>query len=55
MRVYRRIQRRCLRTAGQYFPIDMSIKMLIKPLDLNPRFQNLALGLLAGLTRYMLN
>ncbi len=54
MRIYRRLQKRCRRAAGQYLPLQMSIKMLIKPLDLNPRFQHLALPILATLARYMI-
>ena len=51
--VYRSLQKRCRHTAGKYFPLEMSIKMLMKPLDLNPRFQNLALPILEIMARYM--
>ncbi|HVC38190.1 MAG TPA: hypothetical protein VNF46_07305 [Gammaproteobacteria bacterium] len=51
MRVYRSLQKRCRRTAGQYFPLEVGSKMLIKPLDLGPRMQHVALPMLAVLAR----
>jgi len=53
MRVYRSLQKRCRNIAGKHIPVEMSIKMLIKPLGLGPRIQHLALPILAGLARYM--
>ncbi|MGA9852420.1 MAG: ferritin-like domain-containing protein [Gammaproteobacteria bacterium] len=52
-RVYRGLQKRCRRAAGQYFPHEMSMKMLIKPLNLSPRVQHVALPLLENLARHM--
>ncbi len=54
MRIYRRLQKRCRRAAAKYLPLQMSIKMLIKPLDLNPRLQQMALPVLKRIARYML-
>ena len=54
MRIYRRLQKRCRRAAAKYLPLQMSIKMLIKPLDLNPRLQQMALPVLKQIARYML-
>lgn len=52
-RVYRGLQKRCRHAAGQYFPHEMSIKMLIKPLDLGPRVQQVALPILTGVARHV--
>ena len=49
--VYRDLRRRCRRAAARYFPHEMSMKMLIKPLDLSPRFQHVALPILTGVAR----
>jgi len=49
--VYRDLHRRCRHAAGRHFPHEMSIKMLIKPLDLSPRFQHLALPVLTRVAR----
>jgi hypothetical protein len=49
--VYRDLRRRCRRAAGRHFPHEMSIKMLIKPLSLSPRFQHMALPILTGVAR----
>ncbi len=53
MRVYRQVQKRCRRMAGRYFPHEMSVKMLLKPLDLNPRVEQVAAPILQGLARHM--
>ncbi|MGH8399004.1 MAG: ferritin-like domain-containing protein [Gammaproteobacteria bacterium] len=50
-RVYRELQKRCRHAAGQHFPHEMSIKMLIKPLDLGPRMQQIALPILTSVAR----
>lgn len=52
-RVYRDLHRRCRHAAGRYFPHEMSIKMLLKPLDLSPRVQHVALPVLTGVARYV--
>lgn len=52
-RVYRALHRRCRHAAGRHFPHAMSIKMLIKPLDLSPRIQHMALPVLTGVARRM--
>ncbi|MDE2235248.1 MAG: ferritin-like domain-containing protein [Gammaproteobacteria bacterium] len=54
MRIYRRLQKRCRHAAAKYLPLQMSIKMLIKPLDLNPHLQQLALPVLKRIARYIL-
>lgn len=51
--VYRDLHRRCRRAAGRHFPHEMSIKMLLKPLDLSPRVQHVALPVLTGVARYV--
>jgi hypothetical protein len=51
MRVYRELHRRCRRAAGRHFPHEMSMKMLIKPLNLGPRVQHVALPILTGIAR----
>lgn len=52
-RVYRDLQKRCRHAAGQHFPHEMSIKMLIKPLDLSPRVQHVALPILTEVARHV--
>ncbi|MBU6470346.1 MAG: ferritin-like domain-containing protein [Gammaproteobacteria bacterium] len=52
-RVYRDLRRRCWRDAGRHFPHEMSVKMLIKPLNLSPRFQHIALPVLTGVVRHV--
>lgn len=52
-RVYRELRRRCRRAAGRHFPHAMSMKMLIKPLDLGPRVQHVALPILTSVARHV--
>jgi len=52
-RVYRELQKRCRHAAGPHFPHEMSMKMLIKPLDLGPRVQHLALPILTSVARHV--
>lgn len=49
--VYRDLQKRCRHAAARHFPHEMSIKMLIKPLDLGPRMQRITLPVLESLAR----
>ena len=49
--VYRNLQKRCRRAAGKHFPHEMSMKMLIKPLELGPRVQHVALPILESIAR----
>ncbi|MGA9855243.1 MAG: ferritin-like domain-containing protein [Gammaproteobacteria bacterium] len=52
MRVYRDLRKRYQHKVRKYFPLEMSIKMLIKPLGLSPSIQHMAVPMLAGLARY---
>ena len=52
-RVYRDLHRRCRRAAGRHFPHEMSIKMLLKPLDLSPSIQHVALPVLTSVARHV--
>ncbi|MGH8282999.1 MAG: ferritin-like domain-containing protein [Gammaproteobacteria bacterium] len=49
--VYRDLRKRCRRAAGQHFPHEMSMKMLIKPLDFGPLVQQVVLPILTGVAR----
>jgi hypothetical protein len=49
--VYRKVRRRCKDVVGEYFPHEMSIKMLLKPLDLAPATQRVAQSTLEALAR----
>ncbi len=51
MRVYRDLRKRYKHKVRKYVPLEMSIKMLIKPLDLSPSMQHVAVPVLAGLAR----
>ena len=52
--VYRKLQKQVRLAMGANFPVEMSAKMTLKPLDLNPTFQKAALSVLAPVARYML-
>lgn len=43
---YRNLRRRCGRAVGRHFPHEMSVRMLLKPLDLTPTAQKMALPVL---------
>ena len=45
------MRRRCKDVVGEYFPHEMSIKMLLKPLDLAPATQRVAQSTLEALAR----
>jgi hypothetical protein len=49
--VYRRIRRQCRRLMRPHFPAEMSIRMLLKPLDLGARTLRLTVPVLAALAR----
>jgi hypothetical protein len=49
--VYRKMRRRCKAVALGHFPHEMSIKMLLKPLDLAPTTQRVAQSTLEALAR----
>jgi rubrerythrin len=48
---YSWVQRQCRQLMRPAFPAEMSMRMLLKPLDLDPRAQRLILPLLAALVR----
>lgn len=50
-RVYKKIIKGCRRTAAQYIPHEMSVKMLLRPLDMAPRAQRLLVPPLTGFAR----
>jgi hypothetical protein len=49
--VYRKVRRRCKDIVGGHFPHEMSIKMLLKPLDLAPSTRRVAQSTLEALAR----
>ena len=49
--VYRQARRRCQDIISDYFPHEMSVKMLLKPLDLAPSAQRVAQATLEALAR----
>jgi hypothetical protein len=49
--LYRKVRRRCRDIVGSYFPHEMSIKMLLKPLDLGPSTRRVAQTTLEALAR----
>ncbi|MGA9853164.1 MAG: ferritin-like domain-containing protein [Gammaproteobacteria bacterium] len=53
-RVYRTIQKQGRYLLGPHFPHEMSVKMALKPLDLNPRFQKMLAPVIAFLSRCLL-
>ncbi|MGH8377636.1 MAG: ferritin-like domain-containing protein [Gammaproteobacteria bacterium] len=53
-RLYRAIQKRGRHLMGPHFPHEMSVKMTLKPLDLNPRVQKAVVPVIAFLSRCLL-
>ncbi len=51
MRTYRGMHHQCRALMRPHFPVEMTIRMLLKPLDLGPRAQRVTLPVLAALTR----
>jgi rubrerythrin len=49
--VYRRVRRDCRRLVRDHFPHEMTVRMLLKPLDLGPRTQRFTLPVIAALAR----
>ena len=49
--LYRKVRRRCRDIVGSHFPHEMSIKMLLKPLDLGPSTRRVAQTTLEALAR----
>jgi hypothetical protein len=50
-RVYREVRRQSRRLMRRDFPVEMGVRMLLKPLELGPRSQRLAVPVLAALAR----
>jgi hypothetical protein len=50
-RVYREVRRQCRVLMRSHFPAEMSIRMLLKPLDLGPRVLRLGVPVLAAAAR----
>lgn len=53
-RLYRRVQKQVRCLMGRQFPRTMSVKMTLKPLDLSPRLQKIAVPCISWLSRYLL-
>ena len=51
MRVYKELRRQARAVAFDHFPHDLSVKMLLKPLDLGPRAQSVAQAALEAVAR----
>jgi rubrerythrin len=51
--VYKRVRRQCRVLMRPYFPAEMSVRMLLKPLDLGPRVLRLGVPVLAAAARRM--
>jgi hypothetical protein len=49
--VYRDVRRQCRALMRPYFPVEMSVRMLLKPLDLDPWMQRAILPVLTALAR----
>jgi rubrerythrin len=49
--VYRQVQRQCRQLMRPWFPAEMSMRMLLKPLDLDSRVQRLILPVLTTVVR----
>lgn len=52
--IYRELQKKIRHAMGRRFPIEMSAKMTLKPLDLSPSLQKTLLSVLNPISRYML-
>jgi hypothetical protein len=52
--IYRKLQRQIRLAMGANFPVQMSAKMALKPLDLNPTVQKAALSIITPVARYIL-
>jgi hypothetical protein len=49
--VYRRLQQQCRKLLHPHFPVEMSVRMLLKPLALGPRTQRVAVPVVTALAR----
>ena len=49
--VYRQLQGQCRKLLRPHFPVEMSVRMLLKPLALGPRAQRVALPIVTALAR----
>ena len=49
--VYRGVHRQCQALLRPHFPVEMSVRMLLKPLALGPRVQRVAVPVIAALAR----
>ncbi|HUC12126.1 MAG TPA: ferritin-like domain-containing protein [Stellaceae bacterium] len=48
---YRRVQQQCRVLMRPHFPVEMTVRMLLKPLDLGPRTRRLTLPVIAAVAR----
>jgi len=51
--VYRRVRRACRDLVRDHFPHEMSVRMLLKPLELGPRSQRVVVPVIAALARHV--
>jgi len=51
---YRKLQRQCRNLLRPHFPVEMSVRMVLKPLALGPRTQRMALPIVTALARRVL-
>ena len=49
--VYRRVRRECRALLRDHVPLDMSVRMMLKPLGLGPRVQRMTLPVVAAVAR----
>lgn len=52
-RVYASFQKRWFQRARRYYPYEMAVKMLLKPLGLHPRLRRMTVPLLAAGAKYL--
>jgi hypothetical protein len=50
--MYRRVHRQCRDLMRPHFPVEMSVRMLLKPLDLGPLTRRVAVPVLVNLARW---
>jgi hypothetical protein len=51
MALYRDVRRRCRELLRQHFPVEMSVRMVLKPLGLGARTQRFTVPIVAALAR----
>jgi hypothetical protein len=54
-RVYKEVIARCRKLAGRHFPHEMSVNMLLKPLDMKPLLRHMVQPVVQGVAKLMVN